>query len=158
MQPPSPLLVKGMKACWGDARGRGAHGPQGGGSTRTPMGDRRSSFYGFTVSPRGGRDSFSSTHHQPPSLDGPVLQKRESATCPLRVGKASMPGCPHPPTHDPRSPYPFFNIQKHLTQSPFFFIATPTEYRSSQGQGLNLSHSCDLCHSCGNAGIEPVPL
>ena len=51
-------------------------------------------------------------------------------------------------------------------------MATPTEYGSSTGQGLNPSHSFHLCHSCHYAtavstpdplthhsrlGIEPMP-
>ena len=39
------------------------------------------------------------------------------------------------------------------TEEPFlfFFLATPETYGSSQVRKL-LSCSCDLCHSCGNAG------
>ena len=32
----------------------------------------------------------------------------------------------------------------------FFFMAAPVAYGSSPGQGLNLSHSFDLCHDYGN--------
>ena len=32
----------------------------------------------------------------------------------------------------------------------FFFLATPAACGSSWGQRSNPSHSCDLCHSCGN--------
>lgn len=28
-------------------------------------------------------------------------------------------------------------------------MATPMAYGSHQGQGMNLSHSCDLNHTCG---------
>ena len=33
----------------------------------------------------------------------------------------------------------------------FIFMAAPVAHGSSLGQGLNTSHSCDLCHSCSNA-------
>ena len=47
----------------------------------------------------------------------------------------------------------------------FSFLATPVAYGSS-GPGTNLSHNCNLCHSCGKAGslmhcaglgIKPIP-
>ena len=31
-------------------------------------------------------------------------------------------------------------------------MATSIAYGNASGQGLNPSHSCNLCHSCGNAG------
>ena len=32
------------------------------------------------------------------------------------------------------------------------FTAAPVTYGRIQGQGSNPSHTCNLCHSCGNAG------
>ena len=48
----------------------------------------------------------------------------------------------------------------------FFFFWLYPQHMEVPGKGLNLSHSCDLCHSCNNArslirstwlGIEPMP-
>ena len=35
----------------------------------------------------------------------------------------------------------------------FNFLAAPTTYGNSQGQGSYLTHSCDLHHSCSNEGF-----
>ena len=51
------------------------------------------------------------------------------------------------------------------THAPIYFFG-PLRHRGFQGQGSDLSHSCDLRHSCGNAGflthcaglgIKPAP-
>ena len=42
-------------------------------------------------------------------------------------------------------------IFKSSPHPPFFFPCTRSIWKLP-GQGLNLSHSCDLRHSCGNAG------
>ena len=34
----------------------------------------------------------------------------------------------------------------------FFFFSAALEHMEFPGQGSDLSHSCDLCRSCGNAG------
>ena len=43
---------------------------------------------------------------------------------------------------------------RRLSLVCFFFFFTCHTYSmwTFLGQGFNLSHSCDLCHSCGNAG------
>ena len=43
--------------------------------------------------------------------------------------------------------------KKHQNDIPLFppFLGHPCAIQKFLGQGLNLSHSCDLCHSCGNA-------
>ena len=45
----------------------------------------------------------------------------------------------------------FYIWNWNLTDS-FFFFGRTHGTRKSPGQELNLNHSCELCHSCGNTG------
>ena len=99
------FLVKGSKIMLGGCQEKGSTWASGrGDGARTPLGDRRRAFYGFTMSPRGWRDSLDHPRpappdHQPSSLGGPMLQGTQQsipytlAKHPFQAAPAHSPGC-----------------------------------------------------------------